>query len=55
MGKFTERGLVPADDPMFNGQWMVFAVRRKPLAESQESEKAEQEQEDTPTQSQPQE
>ena len=39
MGNFIDGGLVPEDDPMFNGgSWMVFSIRRpnpeaKPLPE----------------------
>jgi hypothetical protein len=31
MGKVIDGGLVPEDDPMFNGSWMAFSIR-KPMA-----------------------
>ena len=38
MAKFTDGGWVPADDPMFNGSWMIFGVRPKPLTENGQPE-----------------
>lgn len=31
MGNFIDGGLVPEHDPMFNGSWMTFSIR-KPMA-----------------------
>jgi hypothetical protein len=28
MGKNIDAGWVPADDPMFNGSWSVFSIRK---------------------------
>ena len=28
MGKTIDGGFVPEDDPMFNGSWMMFSVRK---------------------------
>ena len=28
MAKFTDGDWVPEDDPMFNGSWSVFSIRR---------------------------
>ena len=39
MAKVIDGGLVPADDPMFNGQWMIFGVRSRPSTESGQPEK----------------
>jgi hypothetical protein len=42
MVEITDDGWVPADDPMFNGSWMVFSVQRStPSTKSGEEEKTE--------------
>jgi hypothetical protein len=42
MGKVTDGGFVPEDDPMFNGSWMIHSVRKpKQSTESGEQEKPE--------------
>ena len=28
MGRVIDGGMVPADDPIYNGSWMMFTVRR---------------------------
>jgi hypothetical protein len=28
MGRFIDGGFVPENDPMFNGAWMTFSIRR---------------------------
>ena len=55
MAKITERGVVPADDPMFNGQWMIFGVRSKPSTKSGQSEKESEEPQSQQQQSEPEE
>lgn len=53
MGKCIDGGWVPEDDPMFNGQWMMFSVRRPELStEPGEPEKPVSQKEKTSEQSQ---
>jgi hypothetical protein len=42
MAKITDGGWLPADDPIFNGQWMVFSVHKStPPTKSGAEEKPE--------------